>query len=160
MKWVWHFRDIYTILQQNSSSKIPKVEVEKYEDDSIRKDAMKEVGDLEQILFLEQEKAKILENTTVQKPKKGSIATWYWHWKLNVLTQVQDRWESQIHNLKCVCSYLSRDIRPDQLKHTLLRVPIDEHKRTQAHGALGETSDKSDFSLHAWDSFSQEIHDL
>ena len=126
LKWVWHFRDIYTILQQNSSSKIPKVEVEKYEDDSIRKDAMKEVGDLEEILFLEQEKAKILENTTVQKPKKGSIATWYWHWKLNVLTQVQDRWG----NLKCVCSYLSRDIGPDQLKHTLLRVPIDEHKRT------------------------------
>ena len=30
----------------------------------------------------------------------------------------------------------------------------------QAHGALGETSDKSDFSLHAWDSFSQEIRDL
>ena len=30
----------------------------------------------------------------------------------------------------------------------------------QAHGALGETSDKSDFSLLAWDSFSQEIHDL
>ena len=24
--------------------------------------------------------------------------------------------------------------------------------KTQAHGALGETSDKSDFSLHAWDS--------
>ena len=30
----------------------------------------------------------------------------------------------------------------------------------QAHGALGETSDKSDFSLHAWDSFRQEIRDL
>ena len=30
----------------------------------------------------------------------------------------------------------------------------------QAHGALGETSDKSDFSLHAWDSFSQEIGNL
>ena len=30
----------------------------------------------------------------------------------------------------------------------------------QAHGALGETFDKSDFSLHAWDSFSQEIRDL
>ena len=30
----------------------------------------------------------------------------------------------------------------------------------QAHGALGETSDKSDFSLQAWDSFSQEIRDL
>ena len=29
--------------------------------------------------------------------------------------------------LKCVCSYLSRDIRPDQLKHTLLRVPIRMH---------------------------------
>ena len=27
--------------------------------------------------------------------------------------------------LKCVCSYLSRDIRPNQLEHTLLRVPID-----------------------------------
>ena len=26
--------------------------------------------------------------------------------------------------LKCVCSYLSRDIRPNQLEHTLLRVPI------------------------------------
>ena len=24
----------------------------------------------------------------------------------------------------CVCSYLSRDIRLDQLKHTLLRVPV------------------------------------
>ena len=30
----------------------------------------------------------------------------------------------------------------------------------QAVGALGELSDKSDFSLHAWDSFSQEIRDL
>ena len=30
----------------------------------------------------------------------------------------------------------------------------------QAVGALGELSDKSDFSLFAWDSFSQEIHDL
>ena len=82
-------------MQQNSSSKIPKIEVENFEDDSIRKDAMKEIGDLEQILLLEQERAKILENTTVKKPKKGSIATWYWHWKLNVLNQVQDRWESQ-----------------------------------------------------------------
>ena len=111
LKWVWHFRDIYTILQQNSDSKIPKIEVENYEDDSIRKDAMKEVGDLEQILLLEQENAKILENTTVQKPKKGSIVTWYWHWKLNVLTQVQDRWESQTDRKKedlgnlCVCKF-------------------------------------------------------
>jgi len=30
----------------------------------------------------------------------------------------------------------------------------------QASGALGETSDESDFSLLAWDSFSQEIRDL
>ena len=30
----------------------------------------------------------------------------------------------------------------------------------QAHGALGEASDKSGFSLHAWDSFSQETRDL
>ena len=30
----------------------------------------------------------------------------------------------------------------------------------QAHGALGETSDKSDFSFHALDSFGQEIRDL
>ena len=30
----------------------------------------------------------------------------------------------------------------------------------QAVGALGELSDKSDFSLHVWDSFSQEIRDL
>ena len=30
----------------------------------------------------------------------------------------------------------------------------------QAVGALGELSDKSDFSLFAWDSFSQEIRDL
>ena len=30
----------------------------------------------------------------------------------------------------------------------------------QAVGALGETSDKSDFSLHIWDSFSQEIRNL
>ena len=30
----------------------------------------------------------------------------------------------------------------------------------QADGALGEPSDKSDFSLHVWDSFSQEIRDL
>ena len=29
-----------------------------------------------------------------------------------------------IHNLKCVCSYISHDIRPDQLEHMLLRVPI------------------------------------
>ena len=32
--------------------------------------------------------------------------------------------KSKIHNLKCVCSYLSHDIRPNQLEHTLLRVPI------------------------------------
>ena len=74
---------------------------------------MKEIGDLEQIILLEQEKAKILENTTVQKPKKGSIATWYWNWKLAVLTQVQDRWESQMDSKKgspdlgnsCVCIF-------------------------------------------------------
>ena len=30
----------------------------------------------------------------------------------------------------------------------------------QAVGALGELSDKSDFSLFTWDSFSQEIHEL
>ena len=30
----------------------------------------------------------------------------------------------------------------------------------QASGALGEISDESDFSLLAWDSFSQEIRDL
>ena len=29
-----------------------------------------------------------------------------------------------IHNLKCVCSYLSRDIRPNQLEHTLLSIPM------------------------------------
>ena len=33
-------------------------------------------------------------------------------------------------------------------------------RRMQAVGALGELSDKSDFSLLAWDSFSQEIRDL
>ena len=33
-------------------------------------------------------------------------------------------------------------------------------KMTQAVGALGELSDKSDFSLLAWDSFSQEIRNL
>ena len=31
---------------------------------------------------------------------------------------------------------------------------------SQAVGALGELSDKSDFSLFTWDSFSQEIHEL
>jgi hypothetical protein len=31
---------------------------------------------------------------------------------------------------------------------------------SQADGALGEPSDKSDFSLHVWDSFSQEIRYL
>ena len=30
----------------------------------------------------------------------------------------------------------------------------------QADGAIGEPSDKSDFSLLVWDSFSQEIRDL
>ena len=30
----------------------------------------------------------------------------------------------------------------------------------QADGAIGEPSDESDFSLLAWDSFSQEIRDL
>jgi hypothetical protein len=29
----------------------------------------------------------------------------------------------------------------------------------QVYGALGELSDNRDFSLHAWDSFSQEIGD-
>ena len=40
--------------------------------------------------------------------------------------------------------------------------PIVEFLKTslQADGALGEPSDKSDFSLHVWDSFSQEIRDL
>ena len=33
-------------------------------------------------------------------------------------------------------------------------------KAKQASGALGDTSDESDFSLLAWDSFSQEILDL
>ena len=33
-------------------------------------------------------------------------------------------------------------------------------KGQQAVGALGELSDKSDFSLLAWDSFSQEIRNL
>lgn len=28
--------------------------------------------------------------------------------------------------LKCVCSYLSRDIRANQLEHTLLRVPMNK----------------------------------
>ena len=32
--------------------------------------------------------------------------------------------------------------------------------KNQAVGAVGELSDKSDFSLLAWDSFSQEICDL
>ena len=100
LKWVWHFQDIYTILQQKSSSQIPKIEVEKYEDDSIRKDAMKEIGDLEQFCFLEQEKDKILEHKPscfcqCFEPKKGSIATWYWHWKLNVLSHVQDQTDNQ-----------------------------------------------------------------
>ena len=31
---------------------------------------------------------------------------------------------------------------------------------SQADGAIGEPSDKSDFSLLVWDSFSQEIRDL
>jgi hypothetical protein len=33
------------------------------------------------------------------------------------------------------------------------------YNSSQAHGALWETSDKSGFSLLAWDSFSQEIRD-
>ena len=37
---------------------------------------------------------------------------------------------------------------------------MQKKKKQQAHGALGETSDKSDFSLPAWDSFSQEIRNL
>lgn len=37
---------------------------------------------------------------------------------------------------------------------------IAEQYENQAVGALGELSDKSDFSLLAWDSFSQEIRDL
>ena len=35
-----------------------------------------------------------------------------------------------------------------------------EKEAAQAVGALGELSDKSDFSLFTWDSFSQEIHEL
>ena len=31
---------------------------------------------------------------------------------------------------------------------------------SQADGAIGEPSDENDFSLLAWDSFSQEIRDL
>ena len=31
-----------------------------------------------------------------------------------------------IHNLKCVCSYISHDIRPDQLEHTLLRFSMEK----------------------------------
>ena len=29
-----------------------------------------------------------------------------------------------IHNLKCMCSYFSQDIRPDQINHTFLRIPL------------------------------------
>ena len=49
---------------------------------------------------------------------------------------------------------------------TTTKQPITTEKPTpitdpiQAVGALGELSDKSDFSLLAWDSFSQEIRDL
>ena len=35
-----------------------------------------------------------------------------------------DQFFRTIHNLKCVCSYLSRDIRPNQLEHTFFRVPM------------------------------------
>ena len=42
-----------------------------------------------------------------------------------------------------------------------LKVKIALQKWSQqAVGAIGELSDESDFSLFAWDSFSQEIHDL
>ena len=48
-----------------------------------------------------------------------------------------------IHNLKCVCTYISRDIGPDQLEHTLLRVPIpinvnkkSKPKKSSAKGLL------------------------
>ena len=37
---------------------------------------------------------------------------------------------------------------------------LKNYLMNQAVGALGELSDKSDFSLLAWDSFSQEIRDL
>ena len=39
-----------------------------------------------------------------------------WSWKFRICS-------FGIHNLKCECSYSSRDIRPNQLEHTLLRVP-------------------------------------
>ena len=53
----------------------------------------------------------------------------------------------------------------DELKLKLIQwnwwSKFDEIGTTSCdHGALGETSDKSDFSVHAWDSFSQEIHNL
>ena len=54
-------------------------------------------------------------------------------------------WPSQNHmNLSGVCW---RDLNEDWLWW-------------QADGAIGEPSDESDFSLLAWDSFSQEIRDL
>ena len=37
---------------------------------------------------------------------------------------------------------------------------VSDNHSDQTHGALGETSDKSDFSVHAWNSFNQEIRDL
>ena len=43
---------------------------------------------------------------------------------LCLMTALQMPDDFLIYNLKCVCPYLSRDIRPDQLEHTLLRVPI------------------------------------
>ena len=42
----------------------------------------------------------------------------------------------------------------------LFRPFLTLHTMNQASGALGETSDESDFSLLAWDSFSQEIRNL
>ena len=50
----------------------------------------------------------------------------------------------------------------DKLGHFGVFSKIHQHPLVlwQADGALGESSDKSDFSLHVWDSFSQEICDL
>ena len=46
--------------------------------------------------------------------------------------------------LKCVCSYLSRDIRPNQLEHTLLRVPIEEREVLFSKRRIFQTFWKTD----------------
>ena len=59
------------------------------------------------------------------------------------------------------CQHLIKITSQNYYQNLHVIIFVDVHiSKYQADGALGEPSDKSDFSLLVWDSFSQEIRDL